>query len=107
MSQFVVEIYLPYLSCACSPGAQDKKTQNLQETLLKLKEKYDITYQVYALNQHLQIFKSKPELVSILQNQGKKGLPAIFINSNLQFQGKHPEYTELENVLQDIGTKVE
>ncbi len=108
MASNILEIYLPYMGCACASGAPagDKKTQRLQDALLELQHDYDVSYMVYALNMHLQQFKSRPELAEILQNQGKKGLPVIFINDKLCFQGVYPHREQLEDALKKYGEQL-
>ena len=103
-----LEIYLPYMGCACTPGspAGDKKTQRLQDILLEMQNDFNVSCMVYALNMHLQQFKSRPELAGILQNQGKEGLPAIFINDRLCFQGVYPDRDQLEEALEKYGGNV-
>ncbi|RQD74916.1 MULTISPECIES: arsenic metallochaperone ArsD family protein [Desulfonatronospira] len=100
-----LEIYLPYMACACTPGspAGDRKTQRLQDALLELQNDFNVSCMVYALNMHLQQFRSRPELAGILQNQGKKGLPVIFINDRLCFQGEYPDRAQLEEALKKYG----
>ncbi|MGM0682560.1 MAG: arsenic metallochaperone ArsD family protein, partial [Thermodesulfobacteriota bacterium] len=63
------------------------------------RHKDDIAYMVYALNLHLQQFRERPEMARILQEQGQKGLPAVFINDQLVLQGKYPEMDELEKLI--------
>lgn len=98
-----MEIYIPYQGCPCGPSSheQDSRAEEFQETLIRLKEKLGsaISYTIYALNLHLQQFKSRPELASILQNQGRKGLPVIFINEQLVIQGRYPDLNELVTVI--------
>ncbi|MFN2266970.1 MAG: arsenic metallochaperone ArsD family protein [Desulfonatronovibrio sp.] len=103
MPKFELEIYIPFMGCACGPSSsgQDEQDQEFQDILLKLKEKLknDVSCAVYALNLHLQQFKSRPQLSEILQNQGTKGLPAIFINDKLVVQGRYPSLSEMEELL--------
>ena len=103
MPRYKLDIYIPYMGCPCSsPGpAQDKDADNFHDTLLALKDRHkdDIAYMIYALNQHLQQFKARPELTRILQNQGKTGLPAIFINDVLVHEGSYPALEEMELML--------
>jgi len=103
MARYILDIYLPYMGCPCGPSSSEPDGQALdfQETLIALKNKYkdDISYMIYALNLHLQQFKSKPELARILQNQGKKGLPVVFINDQQAFQGEYPTLDDLEKFL--------
>ncbi len=106
MAKFNLDIYIPYMGCPCGPSSpeQDKQSEVFQETLLALKNKYrdDISYMIYALNLHLQQFKARPELARILQNQGKQGLPVIFINDHPAFQGKYPGLDDLEKFLSSM-----
>lgn len=103
MPKFNLEIYIPFMGCPCGPSSsvQNEQDQEFQDNLLQLKEKLkgDISCAVYALNLHLQQFKSRPQLAEILQNQGKNGLPAIFINDKLEIQGRYPSLFEMEELL--------
>ncbi|MFO7727883.1 MAG: arsenic metallochaperone ArsD family protein [Desulfonatronovibrio sp.] len=103
MARYNLDIFIPYMGCPCGPSSpqQDKQAENLQNTLLKLKDRHkdDIAYMVYALNLHLQQFRERPEMARILQEQGQKGLPAVFINDQLVLQGKYPEMDELEKLI--------
>lgn len=103
MPRFNMEIYIPFMGCPCGPSTsvQNEQDQEFQDNLLKLKENQEgnISYTIYALNLHLQQFKSRPQLAEILQNQGKKGLPAIFINDKLVVQGRYPSMSEMEELL--------
>ncbi len=111
MARFNLEIYVPFLECPCGPASpeKDKQAEDFQQTLVKLKNKYqnEISYMVYALNLHLHHFKTKPELAVILQSQGKKGLPAIFVNDKLAFQGKYPGMEEMEKLLSPVKSSHE
>ncbi|MFP4084805.1 MAG: arsenic metallochaperone ArsD family protein [Desulfonatronovibrio sp.] len=104
MARYNLDIFVPYMGCPCGPSnpQQDKQAEDFQNTLLKLKDrhKHDIVYMVYALNLHLQQFRERPELARILQEQGQKGLPAIFLNDQLVMQGKYPDLAEFEKLLQ-------
>ncbi len=104
MAEFNLEIYLPYIGCPCSaPGPErEDEGMKLQKSLLELKGKFDLTFMVYALNMHMHQFRSRPELAAILQEKGKKGLPVIFINERIMFQGRFPDKTELEQALMDL-----
>ncbi len=103
MARYNLEIYIPYMGCPCGSAGQqqDKKAQDFQKTLLTLKNRYkdDISYMIYALNLHLQQFRARPELAVILQEQGKKGLPVIFINDQQAFQGRYPDLEDMEKYL--------
>jgi hypothetical protein len=100
MPRYNLEIYVPFLQCPCGPSSpeKDRQAEDFQQTLIRLKNKYknEISYMVYALNLHLQQFKARPELAGILQSQGKKGLPAIFVNDRLVFQGAYPTLKDME-----------
>jgi glutaredoxin len=103
MAKINMEIYVPFLGCACRPGMKiDSNLEKLQQTLIKLKEKYknDIAYLIYSLNLHLNRFREHKELVYILQNEGDSGLPAIFINGQMVFHGHYPDYEELETAIE-------
>ncbi len=103
MARYNIDIYVPYMGCPCGPSSHklDKQADNFQAVLLDLKNKYrdDISYMIYALNLHLQQFRSRPELAAILQNQGKKGLPVVYINNHQAFQGRYPSLQEIEQLL--------
>ncbi len=104
MAEFDLEIYLPYIGCPCSvpnPEREDE-SMKLQKAILDLKDKFDLHSTVYALNMHLHQFRSRPELAGILQNEGKKGLPVIFVNERIMFQGRFPDKNELEHALMDL-----
>lgn len=108
MAEFNLDIYLSYMGCPCGPSSpeQDELADQLQQILIRLKEKYKdrVAYTIYALNQHLHQFRSRPELAEILQSQGKKGLPAVFVNEHLVFQGVCPSFEDLEkSLLQEIN----
>lgn len=100
MVRYNLEIYISYMGCPCgtSTQKQDKQAEDFQQTLIRLKNKYpnEISYMVYALNLHLQKFKTRPEVTRILQSQGKKGLPLIFVNDHLVFQGAYPTLKDME-----------
>ena len=106
MAEYNLEIYIPYMGCPCtSPGGQqDRETEDFQKSLLDLKARYRdrVSYMIYALNLHLGQFKTRPLLSRILQEQGKNGLPVIFINDQPAFQGRFPGLNELENYLSNL-----
>lgn len=106
MAEYNLEIYIPYMGCPCtSPGGQqDRETEDFQKSLLDLKARYRdrVSYMFYALNLHLGQFKTRPLLSRILQEQGKNGLPVIFINDQPAFQGRFPGLNELENYLSNL-----
>ncbi len=103
MPKFDLEIYIPFMGCPCGPSTsvQNEQDQEFQDNLITLKKKLkgEISYTIYALNLHLQQFKSRHQLSEILQNQGPKGLPAIFINDKLVVQGRYPSLSEMEELL--------
>lgn len=103
MPRYKLDVYIPYMGCPCSSPdtTQDNGADNFQNTLLALKDRHkdDIAYVIYALNQHLQQFKARPEMAEILQNQGRTGLPAIFVNGMLAHKGSYPTLEEMELML--------
>jgi hypothetical protein len=99
----MLEIFVPRLPCACNPNvALDPDLVRFQEGLLGLKRRHGNTLScsVYSLNQHLAQFRTRPELVDILRSTGEKGLPAVYINGRLVFEGKYPSPECLEEALE-------
>ena len=106
MARFNLEIFVPYMECPCglSSPEQDRQAEIFQTVLQALKDKYreDISYMIFALNLHLQSFRSRPELAAILQEEGKKGLPVVFINGSQAFKARYPGLDELEAALSSV-----
>lgn len=111
MPRYNLDIFVPYMGCPCGPSnpRQDRQAEDFQHTLLELKNRHkdDVAYMVYALNLHLQHFRERPELARILQEQGKKGLPAVFLNNQLVLQGKYPEMADFEKLLSAADSRHE
>ncbi|MFP4314907.1 MAG: arsenic metallochaperone ArsD family protein [Desulfovibrionales bacterium] len=105
MARWHLEIFVPFLPCGCRPDlVLDPDTAAFQQTLLELKEvhKGELSLQIFALNQHLQQFRKYPEIVDLLQNVGKRGLPVVACNGQIIFKGSFPKREELETGLQEL-----
>ncbi|WP_028574522.1 arsenic metallochaperone ArsD family protein [Desulfonatronovibrio hydrogenovorans] len=106
MAKYDLEIYIPYMGCPCGPSASEQNgpAEEFQQDLSRLKAKFkgELSVIIYALNLHLNQFKTRTELAEILQTQGKKGLPAIFVNNCLVMQGEYPDQKRLEHILYSL-----
>jgi hypothetical protein len=104
MATVDLDIYIPFLPCACQPGKTDRRATAFNELLLELKERFKdrLSIGIYALNLHFQRFKDNPVLSGILQSQGQAGLPVICVNGTPQFLGAYPGLAELEAVLEPL-----
>jgi hypothetical protein len=100
---WVIEVYVPRLPCACNPNvAIEPALIRFQEGLLEVKRRYGsaLSCSLYSLSQNLAQFRSRPELVEILRTTGEKGLPAVYINGRLAFEGEYPSPERLQEALE-------
>lgn len=101
-----IDVYVPFLPCACQPGKVDRKATAFNEVLLELKDRFkgELVFSVYALNLHFQRFKETPAVAATLQTQGQKGLPVICVNGAPLFVAAYPDGAELEGALRPLLT---
>jgi len=102
MPATLIDLFIPFASCPCSPGRNDPKAERLDQDLLDLKaERPELAYRVYALNTHFAQFKANPQVAEILRDQGHDSLPLVFIDQVLRFKGVYPSRQELAAALDD------
>lgn len=98
MAIVALDLYIPFMPCACQPGKTDRKATAFNEQLLDLKDRFkdQITIGIYALNLHFARFKETPVIAQVLQAHGQAGLPVICVNGAPLFMGAYPGLPELE-----------
>ncbi|MFW6324106.1 MAG: arsenic metallochaperone ArsD family protein [Desulfovibrionales bacterium] len=103
MAKWTLEIFVPFLACGCRPdAAPTPEMADLQQSILWLKKRHgsNLACLLFSLNQHLAQFREKPEVVGILREIGESGLPVIYVNGKMVFQGTFPTKEQLETVLE-------
>lgn len=101
MNGIQLEIFVPYLGCACMGGPPDPAMEAFNQDLLVLKEEASsgLSWSVYGLNQHMAVFKARPEIAGILRTEGRGGLPVILLEGRVVFKGGYPSMAELRRQL--------
>ena len=96
-----IDVYIPFMPCACQPGKADRKATAFNERLLDLKENFkgQVAFSLYALNLHFQRFKATPAIAAILQDKGKDGLPVICIEGAPVFVAAYPDKAALDTAV--------
>lgn len=101
---FQIEIFDPPMCCPggmCGP-AIDPELLAINETILKLKSRYDgqIQIQRYLLTQQGDKFMKNHQVLALLKSQGTAALPVTIMNGKLIKTKAYPTYEELQREME-------
>ena len=91
-----IAIYDPPLCCSsglCGP-ALDPVLVKMSDAVMALK-KQGVEVERYNLAQQPKAFMDNQKVAELLQKNGKKILPVIFVNDEVFRTGKYPSYEDL------------
>ncbi|MCA1743206.1 MAG: arsenite efflux transporter metallochaperone ArsD [Desulfonatronovibrio sp.] len=97
----VLKIYDPAMCCTsgvCGPSV-DPVLAQFAGTLNFISSQQDVCVERYNLGQEPQAFVDNAKVKKLLEDDGEKRLPFIFINDDLWIQGRYPSRDELFKAL--------
>lgn len=89
--KMTLEVYYPAMCCStgvCGPDVDDELVDFTNE--VKWLKSQGIDIQRYNLGQEPEAFKSNPEVIKRLQNEGSDILPIVTVNGSIVLEGKYP-----------------
>ncbi|HBM15296.1 MAG TPA: arsenical resistance operon transcriptional repressor ArsD [Lentisphaeria bacterium] len=95
-----LKIYDPPMCCStgvCGPSVNSELV-SFAGTVNGLK-KAGINVERYNLSQQPQAFVMNPEVQRFLKEKGQQGLPIIFFNDDVAFEGRYPSRQELLDIV--------
>jgi hypothetical protein len=98
-NSIILEIYDPALCCStgvCGPSP-DLKLIKINDLLNKLKNDFGNKIEIkrHSLSAEPREFLSNKLIQSVIQKEGKAGLPVCILNGELLTQGRYPEEGEV------------
>ncbi|MDZ7659367.1 arsenite efflux transporter metallochaperone ArsD [Fodinibius sp.] len=99
-----LEVFDPAMCCStgvCGPDVDDELVDFAND--VKWLKSQGINVQRYNLGQEPEAFKSNPEVITRLQNEGSDILPIIAVNGSVILEGDYPDRNQLKELLNING----
>ena len=96
-----LKIYDPAMCCSsgvCGPSV-DPVLAQFAGTLKQVADRTDISVERYNLGQQPQAFVENEQVKALLDDEGEKQLPFLFIDERLWLKGRYPSKEELAQAL--------
>lgn len=104
-----IEIYDPAMCCStgvCGPSV-DPELVRIQESLRQIqKQAPDVKVERYALSSDPQAFVVNTAVAELLNNEGPKCLPLVFVDGKLISKGCYPGNEQIQTTLKQTGLDV-